>query len=94
MKVIGGRFKMRIDVDFKYGEPVIAAVYYENGLQFMRSEVKVRIPKKPKDDSTEAKMDKWKEKVLDKISQAVIESLPEGLYGTININVKGLDEGE
>lgn len=57
----------------------------------MKSEVKVKVPKRPSDGCTEAKMDKWKEKTIDKISNAVIKSLPKELYGTININIKGLE---
>lgn len=81
---------MWIDVNFKYGEPVVAAVYHKDGVQFMKSEVKVKVPKRPF-NCTEAKLDKWKEKTIDKISQAVIKSLPKKLYGTININIKGLE---
>lgn len=81
---------MWIDVDFKYGEPVVAAVYHKDGVQFMKSEVKVKIPKRPF-NCTEDKLDKWKEKSIDKINQAVLKSLPEELYGTININIKGLE---
>lgn len=82
---------MWIDVDFKYGEPVVAAVYHKDGIQFMKSEVKVKVPKRPSDNCTEAKLGKWKEKTVDKISQAVLKSLPKELYGTININIKGLE---
>ena len=80
---------MWVDVDFKYGEPVVAAVYHKDGVQFMKSEVKVKVSKRPF-NCTEAKLDKWKEKTVDKISQAVLKSLPKELYGTININIKGL----
>ena len=80
---------MWIDVHFKYGEPVVAAVYHKDGVQFMKSEVKVKVPKRPF-NCTEAKLDKWKEKTMDKISQAVLKSLPKELYGIININIKGL----
>lgn len=38
---------MWIDVDFKYGEPVVATVYHKDAVQFMKSEVKVKIPKRP-----------------------------------------------
>lgn len=81
---------MEVDVDFKYGEPVVAAVYHKDGVQFMKSEVKVKVPKRPF-NCTEAKLDKWKEKTIDKISKSVLKSLPEELYGTININIKGLE---
>lgn len=81
---------MWVDVEFKYGEPVIAAVYHKSGVQFMKSEVKVKITKRPF-NCTEAKLDKWKEKTIDKINQAVLKSLPKELYGTININIKGLE---
>ena len=81
---------MWIDVDFKYGEPVVAAVYHKDGVQFMKSEVKVKVPKRPF-NCTEAKLGKWKDKTIDKISQAVLKSLPKELYGTININIKGLE---
>lgn len=81
---------MWIDVDFKYEEPVVAAVYHKNGVQFMKSEVKVKVLKRPF-NCTEAKLDKWKEKTIDKISQAVVKSVPKELYGTININIKGLE---
>lgn len=56
----------------------------------MKSEVKVKIPNKPF-NCTEAKLDKWKEKTIDKISKAVLKSLSKELYGTININIKGLE---
>lgn len=82
---------MWIDVDFKYGEPVVAAVHHKDGVQFMKSEVKVKVPKRPSDDCTEAKLYKWKEKTIDKISNAVLKSLPKELYGTININIKVLE---
>ena len=81
---------MEVDVEFKYGEPVIATIYSKNSSKFMKSEVKVKVPKRPF-NCTEAKLDKWKKKTIDKISNAVIQSLPEGLYGTININIKGLE---
>ena len=81
---------MWIDVDFKYEERVVATVYHKDGVQFMKSEVKVKVPKRPF-NCTEAKLDKWKEKTIGKISDAVIQSLPEGLYGTINIDIKGLE---
>lgn len=58
---------MWIDVDFKYEEPVIATIYAKNSSKFMKSEVKVKIPKRPF-NCTEAKLDKWKEKTIDKIS--------------------------
>ena len=80
---------MRVDIDFKYNEPVIATVYTPDGLLFMKSEVKVKIPKRPF-DYTEAKMDKWKERTTDKISKAVMESLSEHIYGTVNIFIDGL----
>lgn len=83
---------MWIDVDFKYGEPVVAIIYTKNSCKLMKSKVKVKIPKRPRDDCTEVKLDKWKEKTIDKISQAVLKSLPKELYGTININIKGLDK--
>lgn len=82
---------MRVDIDFKYNEPVIATVYTPDGLLFMKSEVKVKIPKRPS-NCTEAKMDKWKEKITDKISKAVMESLSEHIYGTVNITINGLWE--
>ena len=82
---------MRVQIDFKYGEPVVAAVYHKDGVQFMKSEVKVKVTKKPSDDCTEDKLDKWKERTIDKVSKAVLKSLPEELYGTININIKGLE---
>lgn len=82
---------MWIDVDFKYEEPVIATIYAKNSSKFMKSEVKVKVPKRPSDDCTEATLDKWKERTIDKINQAVLKSLPEELYGTININIKGLE---
>lgn len=82
---------MWIDVDFKYGEPVVATIYDKNSSKFMKSEVKVKISKRPF-NCTEAKLDKWKDKTVDKISQAVLKSLPKELYGTININIKGLDK--
>lgn len=81
---------MWIDVYFKYGEPVVAVVYHKDGVQFMKSEVKVKVPKRPF-NCTEAKLDKWKEKTIDKISNSVVKSLPKELYGTININIKGLE---
>lgn len=81
---------MEVDVEFKYGEPVVAAVYHKDGVQFMKSEVRVKVPKRPF-NCTEAKLDKWKEKTIDKISKSVLKSLPEELYGTININIKGLE---
>lgn len=89
---------MWIDVDFKYGEPVIATIYAKDSSKFMKSEVKVKISTRPYYDvnseysCTEAKLDKWKEKTIDKISKAVLKSLPEELYGTININIKGLEQ--
>lgn len=83
---------MWIDVEFKYGEPVVAVVYHKDGVQFTKSEVKVKIPKRPNSDCTEAELDKWKERTIDKISQAVLKSLSEELYGTINIYIKGLDK--
>lgn len=88
---------MWIDVDFKYGEPVIATIYANDSSKFMKSEVKVKIPKRPYYDvdsehsCTEFQYNKWKEKTIDKISKAVLKSLPEELYGTININIKGLE---
>ena len=57
----------------------------------MKSEVKVKVPKRPNLDCTKSKLDKWKEKTIDKISQAVLKSLPKELYDTININIKGLE---
>lgn len=81
---------MWIDVEFKYGEPVIATLYTDRGLRFMKSEVKVNIPKRP-EGCTKDKYSKWQGKVVDKINQAVLKSLPKELYGTININIKGLE---
>lgn len=81
---------MWVDVEFKYEEPVIATIYAKNSSKFMKSEVKVKVPKRPF-NCTEDKLDKWKEKTIDKISKAVLKSLPEELYGTININIKGLE---
>lgn len=84
---------MRIEVDYKYPEPVIATMYNENGTQFMKSEVKVKVPARPyyepsnKLSCTDLQYLKWKDKVFDKISSAVVKSLPEGLYGTINVNI-------
>ena len=80
---------MRVNIDFKYNEPVIATVYTHEGLLFMKSEVRVKIPKRPS-NCTEAKADKWKEKTADKISKAVMDSLSAHIYGTINVNINGL----
>lgn len=82
---------MWIDIGFKYGEPVIANIYTGNNSKFMKSEVKVKVPKRPDLDCTEAKLEKWREKTIDKISQTVLKSLPKELYGTININIVGLE---
>lgn len=84
---------MNVIVNFKYGEPPTVTIYNECGSQFMKSELKVKIPKRPyyEPDSeyshTEAIYLKWKDKALDKINQAVLKSLPKELYGTINIEI-------
>lgn len=82
---------MQVDVEFKYGEPVIATIYAKNSRKFMKSEVKVKVTKRPSNDCTEAKLGKWKDKTVDKISNAVLKSLPKELYGSINIFITGLE---
>lgn len=84
---------MRIEIDYKYPEPVIATIYNDNDYQFMKSEVKVKIPARPyyepdsKYSCTDKQYSKWKEKVFDKINKAVLKSLPEELYGTVNVSI-------
>ena len=84
---------MNVTVNFNYGKPPIVTIYNEYGSQFMKSELKVKIPKRPhyEPDSecscTEASYLKWKDKTLDKINQAVLKSLPKELYGTLNIKI-------
>lgn len=91
---------MNVIVDFKYGEPVIATIFDEYGNQFMKSEVKVKIPSRPFYDSDENKFLykdtqgmakshylKWKNKVYKVINKAILKSLSEHLYGTVNIHI-------
>lgn len=91
---------MNIHVNFEHSKPVIAVVYNEDGSQFMKSEIKVKIPTRPyydpdsKYSCTEAQYNKYKNKVLDNINKAVLKSLPEELYGTINIHINILDNKE
>lgn len=84
---------MNVVVDFKYGEPVIATIFDEYGNQFMKSEVKVKIPLRPyyepdNDNScTKKQYLKWKDRVYKVINKAILKSLSEHLYGTVNTHV-------
>lgn len=84
---------MNVKVDFKYGEPVIATIFDEYGNQFMKSEIKVKIPLRPhyepdNDNScTKKQYLKWKVKVYKVINKAILKSLSEHLYGTVNTHV-------
>ena len=84
---------MNVIVNFTYGEPVIATVFDEYGVKFMKSEVKVKISPRPyfcpddKYSCTEAKYLRWKNKAMKSIDNAIIKSLSEYLYGTVNTHV-------
>lgn len=84
---------MNVVVDFKYGEPVIATIFDEYGNQFMQSEIKVKIPLRPRyhpneDYScTKKQYLKWKNRVYKVINKAILKSLSEHLYGTVNTHV-------
>ena len=86
---------MNVIVDFEYGKPIIMTAY-RHGNQFMKSELVVKIPTKPYYDKgakyscTELQYNKWLDKTLNKIERAILESFKEGLYGTINIEIRGL----
>ena len=86
---------MNIIVDFKYGKPVIMTAY-KYGNQFMKSELVVKIPARPLYDKgakyscTELQYNKWQDKTFNKIEKAILESFKEGLYGKINIEIRGL----
>ena len=86
---------MNVTVDFKYGKPVITMAY-KDGNQFMKSELAVNIPARPnyekgaKYSCTELQYNKWLDKTFNKIEKAILDSFKEGLYGTINIEIRGL----
>ena len=86
---------MNVIVDFEYGKPVIMTAY-KYGKQFMKSELVVKIPARPHYDKgdkyscTELQYNKWQDKTLNKIEKAILENFKEGLYGTINIEIRGL----
>ena len=86
---------MNVIVDFKYGKPVIMTAY-KDGNQFMKPELVVKIPARPHYDKgtkyscTELQYTKWLDKTFNKIEKAILESFKEGLYGTINIEIRGL----
>ena len=86
---------MNVIVDFEYGKPVIMTAH-KYGNQFMKSELAVKIPTRPhyhkgdKYSCTELQYNKWLDKTLNKIEKAILESFKEGLYGTINIEIRGL----
>ena len=86
---------MNVIVDFEYGKPVIMTAYkYSN--QFMKSELAVKIPTRPHYDKgnkyscTELHYNKWLDKTFNKIERAILDGFKEGLYGTINIEIRGL----
>ena len=86
---------MDVKVDFEYGNPVIMTAY-KYGKQFMKSELAVNIPARPHYDKgakyscTELQYNKWLDKTFNKIEKAILDSFKEGLYGTINIEIRGL----
>ena len=86
---------MNVIVDFEYGKPVIMTAY-KHGNQFMKSELAVKTPTKPfyekgaKYSCTELQYSKWLDKTFNKIERAILDSFKEGLYGTINIEIRGL----
>ncbi len=86
---------MNVIVDFEYGKPVIMTAH-KYGKQFMKSELAVRIPARPHYDKgtkyscTELQYNKWLDKTFNKIERAILASFKEGLYGTINIEIRGL----
>ena len=86
---------MNVIVDFKYSKPVIMTAY-KDGNQFMKSELVVKIPAKPyynkgdKYSCTELQYNKWLDKTFNKIEKAILDSFKECLYGTINIEIRGL----
>ena len=86
---------MNVIVDFEYGKPVIMTAY-KYGKQFMKSELAVKIPARPYYDKgakyscTELQYNKWLDKTFNKIEKAILDSFKEGLYGTINIEIRGL----
>ncbi len=86
---------MNVVVNFECGKPVIMTAY-KYGNQFMKSELAVKIPAKPyyekgaKCSCTELQYNKWLDKTFNKIEKAILDSFKEGLYGTINIEIRGL----
>ena len=81
---------MNVVVYFEYGKPVIMTAY-KDGNQFMKSELVVKIPAKPYyKKGAKCKYNKWLDKTFNKIEKAILESFKEGLYGTINIEIRGL----
>ena len=86
---------MNVVVDFEYSKPIIMTAY-KYGNQFMKSELAVKIPARPyyekgaKCSCTELQYNKWLDKAFNKIEKAILKSFKEGLYGTINIEIRGL----
>lgn len=86
---------MNVIIDFEYGKPVIMTAY-KNGNQFMKSELAVKISARPhydkvaKHSCTELQYNKWLDKTFNKIEKAILDSFKESLYGTINIEIRGL----
>ena len=86
---------MNVTVDFEYGKPIIMTAY-KYGKQFMKSELAVKISARPHYEKganyscTELQYNKWLDKTFNKIEKAILDSFKEGLYGTINIEIRGL----
>ena len=80
---------MNVIVDFEYGKPVIMTAH-KYGNQFMKSELAVKIPARPNYSCTKLQYNKWLDKTFNKIEKAILKSFKECLYGTINIEIRGL----
>ena len=84
---------MNVVVDFKYGEPAVATIFDEYGNQFMKTEVKVKIPLRPRYrpneeySCTETEYLNWKNKAMKSINKAIMKSLNEHFWGTVNTHV-------
>ena len=93
--VLDQEITVNVIVDFEYGKPVIMTSY-KDGNQFMKSKLVVKIParhhyvKGAKYSCTELQYNKWQDKTFNKIEKAILDSFKEGLYGTINIAIRGL----
>jgi hypothetical protein len=81
---------IKIIVETSDKSKLVITVYNPNGTVFIKTPIKTKIPKKPKGELTEERLDGWKWRCVTKLDRVIRSHFTKGLYGDIDLVVLGL----